>query len=117
MQNHSSRSTRSASMPEANSAQQCNNNKFGNGKGRKTIEEVNRTIEEDVDRIMVLDHISLKGIKAQLSKYPKPKIPTLFAIDVVLSTIHLNIWLIFIRKRKRLKRRKLILLIRPHLMH
>ena len=35
MQNHSSRSTGSAPMPEANSAQQRNNNKFGNGRGRR----------------------------------------------------------------------------------
>ena len=84
----------------------------------ETIEVVDGTIEEDADMIMVLDHISLKRIKAQLSKYPKPEILTLFAIDVVLKVIglvpavRLNIWLIFIRKSKRLKRRKFILLMR-----
>ena len=35
MQNHSSQSTGSASMPEANSAQQRNNNKFGNSRGHR----------------------------------------------------------------------------------
>ena len=35
MQNHSSRSTGSAPIPEANFAQQRNNNKFGNGRGRR----------------------------------------------------------------------------------
>ena len=75
----------------------------------ETIEVVDGTTEEGVDMIMVLDHIDLKVIKAQLSKYPKPKILTLFAINVVLKVIgvipivRLNIWLIFIIKSERLK--------------
>ena len=55
----------------------------------ETIDVVDGTTEEDEDMIMVLDHISLKRIKAQLSKYPKPEILTLFAINVVLKVIGL----------------------------